>query len=88
MKSILFHIGSFNTGGAEKSLVTLLNTIPKDLYQVDVMVARKDGVLVSDVPECINIIETPIPYKCLSISPKKISFYKLFFHCKYKILFF
>lgn len=75
MKSILFHIGSFNTGGAEKSLVTLLNTIPKDLYQVDVMVARKDGVLVSDVPECINIIETPIPYKCLSISPKKISFY-------------
>lgn len=75
MKSILFHIGSFQLGGAEKSLVTLLNSLPKGIYDIDVLVSKKDGVFISDVPEDVNIIEAPFPYKCLSVPFKNVNWY-------------
>lgn len=74
-KNILFHIGSFDTGGAEKSLVSLLNTLPKDKYNIDVLVYEKKGTFLTLVPEYINIIEMPIPLKCIVVSPLSINFY-------------
>lgn len=78
MKKILFHIGSFQTGGAEKSLVTLLNLLPKDIYNIDVLVFHKSGFFLSDMPENINVNVVPFPYRFLSISPRCIKEYLKF----------
>lgn len=74
-KNILFHINSFNAGGAEKSLVSLLNTLPKDKYNIDVLVNKKEGLFLPLLPNYINIIESPFPHGCLSHSPKDIKYY-------------
>lgn len=75
MKRILIHIGSLNAGGAEKSLVSFLNTLPKGKYEIDLMVLRQGGLFHSLVPSFVNIILPPFPYCCLGISPKKWRFY-------------
>lgn len=74
-KNILIHIGSLNAGGAEKSLVSLLSTMPKDKYDIDLLLVRKDGLLMDLLPSHINILETPLQYNCYSNSPKNIGFY-------------
>lgn len=74
-KNILFHINSLNAGGAEKSLVSLLNTLPKDKYNIDVLVNRKEGIFVPLIPNYINIIESPFPHGCLMHSPKEFKYY-------------
>lgn len=75
MKNILFHIGSFQAGGAEKSLVSLLNLLPKDDYNIDVLVFNNNGIFASDVPNNIVVKIAPFPYKFLSISLKNIKEY-------------
>lgn len=73
--NILFHIGSLKAGGAEKSLVSLLNVLPKDLYDIDLLVYEKKGLFYSLLPKEVNVIEMPMPLKCLYVSPKDIKFY-------------
>ena len=74
-KNILLHIGGLGAGGAEKSLVSFLNTLPKDLYNIDLMLLNKGGLFWNLVPEHVNIIEAPFPYNCLGISPTNWKFY-------------
>lgn len=75
MKSILFHIGSFQAGGAEKSLVSLLNLLPKDDYNIDVIVFNNSGIFSSHVPDNVTVRVAPYPYRFLSISPRNIREY-------------
>lgn len=75
MKKILFIINSLNVGGAEKSLVSLLNLLPKDEYKIDLYLLRKRGIFIQQVPECVTIKEVPFPYTCLS---RKVSDFKFF----------
>lgn len=75
MKSILFHIGSFQAGGAEKSLVSLLNLLPKDDYNIDVIVFNNSGIFSSHVPDNVTVRVAPYPYSFLSISPRNIREY-------------
>ena len=75
MKNILFHIGSFQPGGAEKSLVTLLNLLPKDDYDIDVLVFNNNGIFAADVPDNVLVRTAPFPYKFLSVSLKNIKDY-------------
>ena len=94
-KKILIHIGSLNAGGAEKSLVSLLSVMPKEKYDIDLLLIRKDGLLMDLIPSHINILETPIHYKYYSESPRNICFYirhnpkylikKLYTFYKYKM---
>ncbi len=59
MKKVLFVIYSLGFGGAERSLVNLLHELPKDRYEVDLLVfQQKDGFL-QQVPAWVNILETP-----------------------------
>ena len=59
MKSILFIGMSLNIGGAEKSLVNLLNMIDYDDYEVDLLLFQKTGAFLKQVPTEVNIIEIP-----------------------------
>lgn len=74
-KNILIHIGGLGAGGAEKSLVSFLNTLPAEQYNVDLMTLNKGGLFRNLVPEYVNIIEPPFPYNCLGISPTDWKFY-------------
>lgn len=59
MKRILFVMLSLYNGGAEKSLVNLLNQLPADLYQVDLLLFRREGMFLRQVPETVRILDTP-----------------------------
>ena len=74
-KNILIHIGGLGAGGAEKSLVSFLNTLPAEQYNVDLMTLNKGGLFRNLVPEYVNIIEPPFPYNCLGTSPTDWRFY-------------
>lgn len=75
MKTILIHIGSFKAGGAEKSLISLLNCLPKDQYNIDVLVFNQTGLFSQLVPTHVNVIEADFPYKYLNIPISNIKSY-------------
>ena len=75
MSKILFVINSLNVGGAEKALVSLLNLLPKDIYDIDLYMLKKEGLFLEQVPSCVNINELPFPYTALSHSFKDIQYY-------------
>lgn len=64
-KKILFVNISLVNGGAEKSLVNLLNEIPEDQYEIDLLLFRKEGMFLPQVPHYVNIIEAPEALKNL-----------------------
>ena len=59
MKKVLFAIHSLGFGGAERSLVNLLNELPEDQYQVDLLVFQQKEGFASQVPGWVNVLETP-----------------------------
>ena len=63
---------SLYNGGAEKSLVNMLNELPSDKYEVDLLLFKKEGMFLKQVPSWINIIDTPKRLKQL-YSPVKQS---------------
>ena len=58
-KKLLFVIDSLTIGGAEKSLISLLNMIDSSKYEIDLLLFKKGGDLEKYVPRNINIL--PIP---------------------------
>lgn len=54
---------SLHSGGAEKSLISLLTTLPKDMFNIDLMVVNKGGLFYNMIPAGINIIEAPRSFR-------------------------
>lgn len=65
MKKILFVMLSLYNGGAEKSLVNLLNELPKDKYDIDLLLYRNEGMFLQQVPDNVKVIDTPNAIKRL-----------------------
>lgn len=59
MKKVLFVITALETGGAEKSLVNLLNCLDYNRYQVDLLLFKKMGAFLDQVPKEVNVIDAP-----------------------------
>ncbi|SDX65681.1 glycosyltransferase [Paenibacillus sp. CF384] len=59
MKKVLFVIPTLTTGGAEKSLVNLLNLFDYSTYRVDLLLFKQEGIFIKQVPKEVNIL--PIP---------------------------
>lgn len=55
-KKILIRIGSLRHGGAEKVLVTFLKNLPKDKYEIDLLLNLYSGKYLSEVPNWVNIL--------------------------------
>jgi len=55
-KKILIRIGSLRHGGAEKVLVEFLKNLPKDKYEIDLLLNLYSGKYLKDVPDWINIL--------------------------------
>ncbi len=63
-KSLLFILPSLSSGGAEKSLITLLSLMDSSRYEVDLFLFRREGLFLSNVPEWVNIIDGGEEYAC------------------------
>jgi len=55
-KKILIRIGSLRHGGAEKVLVTFLKNLPKDKYEIDLLLNLYSGKYLAEVPDWVNVI--------------------------------
>ncbi|WP_336716794.1 glycosyltransferase [Chryseobacterium mucoviscidosis] len=55
-KKLLIRIGSLRHGGAEKVLVTFLKNLPKDKYEIDLLLNLNSGKYLAEVPSWINIL--------------------------------
>ncbi|MEN9336612.1 MAG: hypothetical protein RLZZ500_1599 [Bacteroidota bacterium] len=65
-KNLVFIIPSLDAGGAEKSLVNLLNTIDFNQYAVDLVLFKTNGVFATLVPREVNIVSLPSNFKSFS----------------------
>lgn len=55
-KDILFVINNLNVGGAEKALISLLKLFDYDKYNVDLLLFKKEGLFLKQVPKEVNIL--------------------------------
>ena len=55
-KKILIRIGSLRHGGAEKVLATFLKNLPKDKYEIDLLLNLYSGKYLSEIPDWVNVI--------------------------------
>ena len=63
-QQILFVIHRLDAGGAEKSLVSLLNSLPLDEFNIDLMAVDPTGIFRSQVPNAVNIVAAPRELIC------------------------
>ncbi|GGD73270.1 glycosyltransferase [Paenibacillus nasutitermitis] len=61
-KKILFVMNNMNCGGAEKSLVSLLQTIDYSRCEVDLLLFKKAGMFMDQIPEQVRLLEEPRGY--------------------------
>lgn len=61
MKNIVFVIESLHVGGAEKSLVTLLNNLDYKAYNIDLILFKETGIFKDYVPKEVHCIQLEFP---------------------------
>lgn len=59
MKKMLIVMMHLGMGGAEKSLVNFLNELSPNDCRVDLLLFKKEGILLEQVPSWVNIIDAP-----------------------------
>ena len=62
-KEILFVMNNLNVGGAEKALVSLLQVFNYEKYNVDLLLFKKEGLFLSQIPPEVNILKEPRNYR-------------------------
>lgn len=74
--SILFVCASMKVGGAEKSLINLLNLIDYSAYNIDLLLFQKQGGFLNQIPSDVNLVARKMGLKALydnvSLSPKTV----------------
>lgn len=69
-KKILFNMYTLEIGGAEKSLLSILNTIDYSKYDVDLFLYEHSGELIDLLPKEVNLLPEIEIYKTLCESTK------------------
>lgn len=64
-------MSSLRQGGAERSLVNLLQTLDYEKYEVDLLLFQKEGAFLSLVPEQVRILEADAALRCLYANSTK-----------------
>jgi len=59
VKKVLIVMTSLYNGGAERSLVNMLNEFPSDKYEIDLLLFKRSGMFLSQIPDYVNVLETP-----------------------------
>lgn len=74
-KRVLFVLDSLGSGGAEKDLVTVINLLDKNKYNVELLTFSKGGLYENLVPESVKRLEIPLYYQFLSKKYNSINFF-------------
>ena len=59
MKKILFVMHNLGYGGAERSLVNLLQELPEEKYEIDLLLFQKRGDFLLQLPAFVKVLDTP-----------------------------
>lgn len=59
MKKVMFLMGSMQSGGAEKSLISLLSAMDLTEYETDLFLFEKKGIFMESIPKAVNVVEAP-----------------------------
>ena len=78
MKKILIIMPSMFIGGAERSLLGLLEAFDYDQYQVDLFLYRHEGELLQYIPEEVNVLPENDYYKVFDVPIKSLLFSEKF----------
>ena len=70
-KKILFIMDSLRIGGAEKSLITILNLFDYEKYEVDLYLLNHVGEFYNLIPEKVNVLNEDETYKIFINNRKK-----------------
>lgn len=62
-KKVLFVMNNLSSGGAEKSLSSLLQVLDYSLYDVDLLLFKPGGIFFSNLPKEVKLLEEPSEYK-------------------------
>lgn len=73
-KELLFVINNLNCGGAEKALISLLETIDYTAFNVDLLLFKHEGLFFNKIPEQVNLLEEPLEFKYFDMSIKSAIF--------------
>lgn len=79
-KKILFNMYTLEIGGAEKSLLSILNTIDYSKYDIDIFLYEHSGELINELPKEVNLLPEIDEYRTLCESTKltfKNGYFKL-----------
>lgn len=73
-KNLLFIMNNLNCGGAEKALISLLQTMDYSKYNVDLLLFKQEGIFLNNIPKEVNLLKEPIGYNYFDMSIKKAIF--------------
>lgn len=65
-KSILFVSHALELGGVERALLSLLEALNTEKYDVDLFLLRQQGELLQKIPSHIHLLPEICPYTCLA----------------------
>ncbi len=71
-KKIIFIINDLRCGGAEKALVSLLNSINYSLCEVDLLLFKQEGLFLNQVPSEVTLLAEPLNYSFFDMPLKKV----------------
>ncbi|MDG0791777.1 glycosyltransferase [Cohnella ginsengisoli] len=69
--SILFVMNKLTVGGAEKALISLLETIDYSKYDVDLFLFKHEGLFMNKLPPQVHLLPEPPLYAYFDMSIKK-----------------
>ncbi|WP_028611933.1 glycosyltransferase [Paenibacillus harenae] len=69
-KKLLFVMNNLNCGGAEKALISLVQTIDYAKYEVDLYLFKHEGIFYNKLPKQVKVITEPLYYKNFDMSMK------------------
>ncbi|NOU97338.1 glycosyltransferase [Paenibacillus sp. LMG 31456] len=62
-KKVLFVINNLSCGGAEKALISLLETMDYSAYDVDLFLFEHEGMFMKKIPSQVNLLEEQPEYR-------------------------
>jgi len=86
MKNVVFFVESMHCGGAERSLLSLLNNLDPSIYNINLLVINKGGDFEKFIPDYVNYKSVDTEFGI--IGKIKFNFYQKFLSKRHKAQFF
>ena len=71
-KDVLFVMNKLSCGGAEKSLISLLQLIDYSKYNVDLFLFKHEGFLMNQIPAEVNLLPQPAAFQYFDMPFKQV----------------